>query len=61
MSTFTAAQQQQLADLLDQHAAEGNTMRLDEVQGFVLALVSRPRPGGHGRVATGNSRRRSLV
>ena len=44
MSPFTAAQQQQLADLLNQHAAEGNTMRLDEVQGFVLALVSGPDP-----------------
>lgn len=44
MSTFTAAGQQQLAALLDKHAAEGNTMRLDEVQGFMLAMISGPDP-----------------
>lgn len=40
MTTFPPEQQQALAALLDRHAAEGNTMRLDEVQGFVLALIS---------------------
>ncbi len=44
MSDFSAQQQRQLAAILDRHAAEGSTMRLDEVQGFVLALISGPDP-----------------
>ena len=42
MSIFDLTAQQQLARLLDSHAQQGNSMRLDEVQGFVAALASGP-------------------
>ena len=40
--SFDAAAQAQLAALLDRHAADENTMRLDEAQAFFTAMLSGP-------------------
>lgn len=42
MLPFDSAARSQLAALLDPKAASGNTMRLDEVQAFMLAMLSGP-------------------
>ncbi len=42
LSSFDTAARQRLAGLLDPHAESGTTMRLDEVQGFMMALLSGP-------------------
>lgn len=39
---FDAASRQRLADLLDSKSLQHNTMRCDEVQGFMMALMSGP-------------------
>lgn len=43
MSAHTATQQQ-LATLLNAHSENGHTLRLDEAQAFLLALISGPDP-----------------
>lgn len=42
LQTFDDAAHQRLAELLDAKAENGNTMRCDEVQGFMMALLSGP-------------------
>ena len=39
---FTEASKQRLSELLDAKSEQGNTMRCDEVQGFMMALLSGP-------------------
>ncbi|CKL21483.1 yecA family protein [Neisseria meningitidis] len=39
---FTEASKRRLSELLDAKSEQGNTMRCDEVQGFMTALLSGP-------------------
>ena len=42
MLSFNPVSQNRLAELLDNHAVAHSTMRLDEAQAFMLALLSGP-------------------
>ena len=42
LQPFDPAARRRLAELLDSRAEKGNTMRCDEVQAFMLALLSGP-------------------